>query len=242
MGSHRPSNRRRFLTDAALAGMAIGTTGSVDAQTPAPAAPVQGRVAGLWPAVEVRHRHPPGTRHGQPDQRHGADHAAPGPGRHHHAVGPALPDGPRQRHPGHRPEAAQAVDPRPGRSPPHLHDGRAEALPVRLEGLFPRVQRQQPAAEGAKRRFGADGARAHELQRVDRRAAVDAAEGVWPAGRRAVDRGRGRRVEQVHDEHAPGEGDGRHPGGLRAERRTGAAAQRVSAAARRPRLGSHSRP
>ena len=38
MGSHHHSDRRRFLTDAALAGMAVGAGGSVaDAQTPAPA-------------------------------------------------------------------------------------------------------------------------------------------------------------------------------------------------------------
>jgi sulfane dehydrogenase subunit SoxC len=34
MGSHRHSDRRRFLTDAALAGMAVGTAGTVGAQAP----------------------------------------------------------------------------------------------------------------------------------------------------------------------------------------------------------------
>jgi sulfane dehydrogenase subunit SoxC len=39
MGSHRHSDRRRFLTDAALAGLALGTTGTAaNAQAPAPAA------------------------------------------------------------------------------------------------------------------------------------------------------------------------------------------------------------
>ena len=41
MGSHRHSDRRQFLTDAALAGMAVGTAGTVGAQAPStpPATP-----------------------------------------------------------------------------------------------------------------------------------------------------------------------------------------------------------
>ena len=50
----------------------------------------------------------------------------------------------------------------------------------------------------------------------------------------------GGRVEQVHDEHPAREGDGRHPGGLRAERRARASASRLSAPTRRPRLGGDS--
>ena len=161
------------------------------AQTPAPAPrrPSQGH-AGLRPAVAVRQHRAQGARRGQRDHRHGVDDAAAGPGRDHHAIGPALPDGPRQRHSGHRSEAASAADARHGRPAPHLHDGRTEALPVRLEGLLPRMQRQQPSAARSQRRFRAAGARAHQLQRVDGRVAVGAAQGVRRAERRELDRRR----------------------------------------------------
>ena len=55
-----------------------------------------------------------------------------------------------------------------------------------------------------------------------------------------LDRGRGLRRQQVHDEPPAGESHRRHAGGLRAEWRACPPAQRLSAATRRPGLGGDS--
>src|SRR5213592_2766405 len=60
------------------------------------------------------------------------------------------------------------------------------------------------------------------------RVALGAAERMRRSEERKLDRRRGRRIEQVHDEHSAREGIGRHPCGLCAEWRGGASAPRVS--------------
>ena len=79
-------------------------------------------------------------------------------------------------------------------------------------------------------------ARHDELRRMDRRAPVDPAQGVRPERRGNLVR-RGRRGgSEGRVEHADCQGDGRHLPGLRHERRSRAAAARVSAAADGSRL------
>ena len=139
----------------------------------------------------------------------GGVHAAAEPVRDHHALRAAL-RAPSRRHAAGRPAPAPADDPRPRRASARLHDGRHRALPVGVAHPLHRMRRQHRHGMGQRR--GSDGpvfARHALVQRVDRRAPVDAArrsrhrprEGEVSAGRR-----RGRRVADAHDSACDGAG------------------------------------
>ena len=132
MGSHRHSDRRHFLTEsAALAGLAVGALQPAGAQTPQSEARVKDNLAYGQPSRfdnTVRRALGAGTAH----HRYRADDTASGSRRDHHAIGPALPDGPRQRHSGYRSAAASPADARHGGPAARVHAGRVEALPVGL--------------------------------------------------------------------------------------------------------------
>ena len=105
----------------------------------------------------------------------GRVHAAAEPVRDHHAVGPALRAASRGR-PRHRPASAPADDPRPRPRAARVHDGGHHALSVGVAHPLHRVRRQHRHGMGQRR--GPDRpvhARHAGLQRVDRRAARDAA-------------------------------------------------------------------
>ena len=190
MGSHQ-SDRRQFLTEsAALASLAVGAVQSVGAQAPQPDARLKDPLAYGQPSrFDNTVRKSLGVRHSH--HRHGVDDPASGSRRDHHALRPALPDGPRQRPPGHRPAAASPADARHGRSSADVHDGRIEAVPVRLEDLLPRVQREQPPASWSERRFSATRTWTNELQRVDRGVVVGSPQRVRRAERGELDHRRG---------------------------------------------------
>ncbi len=122
---------------------------------------------------------------------------------------------------------AHADDPRPGRPSADVHRRRPETPPVGDAAAFHRVRRQSVVAP---RQDGAGDARHDQQRRMDRRAVVDAAQGVRPERQRHVVRRRGRGRSQRRIEHAGRQGHGRLHDRLRHERRGGAAAKRLPAA------------
>ena len=173
------------------------------------------------------------VREKSPGRRRTRSAAPHAPGRNagdHHAVGAPL-RGPPQWCSRHRPAQAPSPDPRHGRSSGDPDHGGDQAPALDVAHPLPRVRGQHCRSGVRPRRRASGHTRRHELQRVDRRAAVaPAARGRRPAGR-CLDRRRGRRQQRQRAQHPDGEGDGRRPGRLRPERRGGAPGERLSAAA-----------
>ena len=114
--------------------------------------------------------------------------AASGFGRGDHAIlAPLLRDDPWRLPPGHRSQGASPDDPRPGGPSADVHHGGLEAPPVRHPPSFHRVRREPIVAQGEDR---SGNARHDELRRMDRRAPLDAAQGVRPERRRNLVRRR----------------------------------------------------
>ncbi len=158
--------------------------------------------------------------------------------RHHHAERAALraPSQRRARHPAGR---ASTPDSRAGRSAVDVRPGVALALSAGLAHSFHRVFGQQRRAlrAGAAARWRRRLARSALVQRLDWRAAVDAARrGRCPAGREvAAGRRSGRRGDEP--KHPDREGVGRCADCDLSERRTAASGERISDAAPAARLG-----
>ena len=144
---------------------------------------------------------------------------------------------PSRGHARRRSAPAPADDPRPRGAAARLHDGRPHALPVGVAHPLHRVRREHRHGMGQRRRADrAVHARHAGVQRVDRRAAVDAARrgrhrpqaGEVRAGRR-----RRRRGADAHDPDR--DGARRRARRLRPERRDAAAGAGLSAAPARAR-------
>ena len=111
------------------------------------------------------------------------------------------------------PARASPDDPRHGGPAAGLHHGRAEAAPVRVAHSLHRVP-GKPRQADAQNRSG--NARIDQLRRMDRRAAVPAAQGGRRAKRGVLDRRRRRGRSEGRVEHPARQGDGRLHGVLRA--------------------------
>ena len=106
------------------------------------------------------------------------------------------------------PQDAPSHDSRPGGPSADVHHGRLEAPPVRDAPTFHRVRGEPIVAPGEER---SRNARHDELRRMDRRAAVDAAQGVRPERRGHLVRRRRVGGSEGRVEHADCQGDGRQP-------------------------------
>ena len=151
----------------------------------------------------------------------------------HAILAPLRGDDPWLLHPGHRSPGASSHDPRHGGPSADLHHGGLEAPPFRHPPSFHRVRGEPVDAQGEDR---SGNARDDQLRRMDRRAPLCAAQGGRRERRGILVRRRRRGGSEGSVEHAAGQGHGRLSGGLRHERRGGAAPARVSAAADGSRL------
>ena len=163
-------------------------------------------------------------------------HASPRDSGHHHTLRAPL-RGPSRRGSRHRSRQASSPDPRHGGSSSHADDGGDPGTAIDLPHPLPRVPGQQPArvarAHGARR---PEHSRLDELQRVDGRAALTPApRGRSPAGRR-LGPDRRRRRQRKRAQPSAGQGDGRRPDRLRAERRGDPSGERLPLAAHPSRL------
>ena len=232
----RPDRRSRGTRRRPGPGLAsiLGSGVPADAQGHQRPDPVRG-------SLQVRHvgahsaRRQTDARYFRADVSRG--HSTSGLGRSGDAVfASLLRDDARLVPAGHRSSSAHADDPRPGRPSADVHHGRLEAPAVRHAPALHRVRGEPVVAQGQDR---AGITRDDQLRRMDGRPPVHAAERVRPEGLGKMVRRRRRRGSEGRIEHADREGDGRLHPGLRHERRGGAAAERLSAAADGPRLRRH---
>ncbi len=231
-------SRRRILAagTAGIVGAALPVAGQNPEQAARPKVPadptkVQGPLAtDVGVALAVRASEARVARraaHVEPD-------AAPGSRRHHHAVRSAFRAASRRRA-GDRSEAVLAADSRHGRSAAGLHARRSAPLPRQIDDsrdgvLGQRRPRVSPRRQPDRPHAAAD-RRADEHERMDRRAARDAAarsrrlaEGHVVSRRR-----HGRRGDDA--QHSDREGVGRCAHRVRTERRAAAAGTGLPGAA-----------
>ena len=197
MGSKRPARREFLKSGAALAGgFTLGAAAPAIGQAPASRPTDDQGAARIRSPTATAPRHVTSVRiaHGgrpSPDN-FGLDVScgdpAAGFGRGDHAVlAPLHGDDPRLLPAGHRSAGAPSHDSRPGGPSADLHHGRLEAPPVRHPPAFHRVRGEPIVAPGEDR---SGNARHDELRRMDRRAPLDAAQGVRPERRRILVRRR----------------------------------------------------